>query len=205
MPLKGDVIWSLIESGRDRNNPDPLVIAPSPRQETLEKSGAASVDVHLGTWFLVLKRARLTHIRLDQDEDPQKVSKSSYVPLRGDFVIHPGSFVLGTTLEWLRLPVDLAAYLIGKSLWGRRGLLIATATGVHPGFCGTLTLELTNVGEVPLVMQPGMPIGQLFLHRTETNVPQNPASSPFAGRRKPALGRVPSLPASGHTVAEGAT
>src|SRR6185295_230400 len=92
------------------------------------------------------------------------LTKSHYVSFGSRFILHPRNFVLGVTLEWIRLPNDLAGYVIGRSSWGRRGLIIATAVGVHPGFTGCLTLELTNVGEIPIAIKPGMTICQLFLH-----------------------------------------
>jgi dCTP deaminase len=64
----------------------------------------------------------------------------------------------------VKLPADLAAYVIGRSTWGRLGLIVATAIGVHPGFAGCITCELRNLGETPLVLYPGQTIGQLFLH-----------------------------------------
>jgi dCTP deaminase len=101
-------------------------------------------------------------------------------------VLHPGKFVLGITLEWLRLPGDLAGYVTGKSSLGRRGLIIETAAGVQPGFAGCLTLELANVGEIPVKLVPGMKICQLFLHKTMSV--NSRASSQFKGARKPGLG-----------------
>ena len=96
--------------------------------------------------------------------------------------------MLGVTLEWVRFPTNLAAYVIGKSSWGRRGLIIATAAGVHPGFTGCLTLELSNVGEIPIAINPGIPICQLFLHKTtQTDLVDK---STFVGLRQPALGKV---------------
>jgi deoxycytidine triphosphate deaminase len=77
--------------------------------------------------------------------------------------LHPGQFVLGETLEWIRLPKNLVAFVIGKSTWGRDGLIIATAIGVHPNFSGILTLEISNVGEIPIYLYPGLAIAQLFL------------------------------------------
>lgn len=79
------------------------------------------------------------------------------------FVLHPRQFVLGETLEWIHLPADLAAFVTSRSSWGRDGLIIATATGVHPGYSGILTLELTNLGEIPLRLYPGLSVAQLFI------------------------------------------
>jgi len=93
-------------------------------------------------------------------------------------------------LEWIRLPKNLTAYVIGKSSWGRRGLIIATATGVHPGFKGCLTLEITNVGEIPIAIKPGTEICQIFIqeiHETGTDIV---AKSQFVGSRKPRFGDI---------------
>src|SRR5262245_18868742 len=106
----------------------------------------------------------MSHLDIDQEQGAQ-LNKTHYVRFGDKYILHPGSFVFGVTLEWLRLPGDLAAYVIGRSSWGRRGLIIATATGVHPGFKGCLTLALTNVGEIPIAIKPGMETCQLFLHR----------------------------------------
>jgi len=91
-------------------------------------------------------------------------------------------------MEWIRLPANLAAYVIGRSSWGRHGLIIATATGVHPGFTGCLTLELSNVGEIPITIKPGTPICQIFIHQAESGDPKLVDRSSFIGRRKPTLG-----------------
>jgi dCTP deaminase len=84
----------------------------------------------------------------------------------------------------------LTAYVIGKSSLGRRGLIIATATGVHPGFKGCLTLELSNVGEIPVAIKPGMEICQIFIHETSKEDSENIDRSQFVGSRKPRLGVV---------------
>jgi dCTP deaminase len=78
--------------------------------------------------------------------------------------------------------------MTGKSLLGRRGLIIETAAGIHPEFKGCLTLELTNVGEVPIALRPGMPICQIFLHEVKPGGTE--ARGQFTGRRKPVLGRI---------------
>jgi deoxycytidine triphosphate deaminase len=117
-----------------------------------------------------------------------QLAEPHYVPFGGTYILHPGHFVLGVTLEWLRLPRMYAGSVIGKSSWGRRGLIIATATGVHPGFTGCLTLEITNVGEIPIQISPGMLICQLSLYGVDGDYSTD--SSMFAGKRKPALGRI---------------
>jgi dCTP deaminase len=172
---------------------DPLVITPLPDLTELERSGAASVDLRLGTWF-VASRARTTPLLdVGKPEDlghtEAKFTKTTYIPFGGRYILHPGAFVLAVTLEWIRLPSTLAAYVTGKSSWGRRGLVIETAMGVHPRFSGCLTLELANVGEVPIAVRPGMLICQLFLHETSTPTKSVEQSS-FVGYGRPILGRL---------------
>ena len=88
-----------------------------------------------------------------------------FVPDGKDFIIHPGDFVLGATLEFVALPSDLMGFVEGKSSIGRLGLLVATATQIAPGFHGVVVLEFANTGTVPLVVEPRMPIAQLVLQR----------------------------------------
>jgi len=191
MLLKADRVASLLERGDDPPD-DPLVIVPRPR---ISDQGAAAIDLRLGTWFLTPRRSSMEALRVlergDQDEQfgdrESAVTKRHYVPFGRNFVLHPRSFVLAATLEWLRLPADLAGFIHGKSSWGRRGLIIATALGVHPGFTGCLTLELTNLGEVPIQIRPGLPVCQLFIHRVETDNSLRDRS-PFVGHRRPSLG-----------------
>jgi dCTP deaminase len=86
------------------------------------------------------------------------------------------------------LPQFYAAFVVGKSSLGRRGIIIETAAGVHPGFCGCLTLEITNVGEIPVRLVSAMMIGQLFVHRMDG--PPGAAQTSLAGQRKPRLGDI---------------
>lgn len=176
------------------NPQDPLVIRPTPNLDELDRSGAASVDMRLGCWFQAFRNSRCSH--LDVYGDPvlapseSQLTKQHFVPFGEPFILHPRAFVLAVTLEWIRLPSNMAGYVVGRSSWGRHGLIIATATGVHPGFTGCLTLELTNVGEIPITIKPGTTICQLFLHLVEGRDPKLVASSRFIGSRKPKLGTI---------------
>jgi dCTP deaminase len=187
--LKADRIAQLLKKGEDLGTRDPLVITPTPRLEELETSGSAAVDLRLGTWFTSLRPARSAAITIDDGQTAMQATKTTYVPFGQDFFLHPRAFVLAVTLEWVRIPGNLAAYVVGKSSWGRCGLIIATATGVHPGFKGCLTLELSNVGEIPIGIKPGISICQLFLHEV-SSTDEHVDSSSFVGTRKPMLRRV---------------
>jgi dCTP deaminase len=168
---------------------EPLVIIPAPQIDEAT-GGNASVDLRLGTWFVTLRQPRMPVIKIDAKNQELQFTKTRYVPFGKEYYLHPRCFVLATTLEWIRLPIDMGAYVIGKSSWGRRGLIIATATGVQPGFNGCLTLELSNVGEIPIEIKPGMSICQLFIHEVTEPYPANITKSQFAGTRKPIVGVV---------------
>ena len=170
-----------------------LRMIPRP-QFKMERIGEASVDLRLGRWFRTLRQSR-THLLdiadLDKKETHEaRLTKEYFVRFDDCFVLHPGKFVLGITLEWLGLSAELAGYVTGKSSWGRRGLIIETAAGIQPGFKGCLTLELTNVGEAPIALRPGERICQVFFHSVEQ--PGKESQGQFTGRRKPVLGRLAS-------------
>ncbi|MCK4655653.1 MAG: dCTP deaminase [candidate division Zixibacteria bacterium] len=153
----------------------------------MAKSCVASIDVRLGQRFQIPRRARLD--RLDHFSPSHlkdlEMYKEEHLVLIGDhFVLHPRQFVLGETLEWVHLPKGYAAYVNGRSSWGRCGLIIATATGIHPYYSGVLTLEITNVGEIPLYLYPGLTIAQLFIHEVTHVEGEQPTPSPTSGNVK---------------------
>ncbi|HKC01796.1 MAG TPA: dCTP deaminase [Sphingomicrobium sp.] len=174
------------------NETERLTVVPWPERADLLRAGETSIDLRLGRWFRSFKQTRTPSVSLvgrrrGEPVDPSEMSrtKQHFVPFGSNYVLHPGRFVLGVTLEWLRLPPALAGYVAGKSSLGRHGLVIETAAGIHPQFSGCLTLELANVGEVPLEIYPGMPICQIFLHRTSPG--EERERDRFSGRRKPML------------------
>lgn len=175
-----------------------LSIVPRPNAEAIAAAGAASIDLRLGRWFRTLRPTRTAQLDMKlptiADDGSENIvhTKEYFVPFGEPFVLHPRNFVLGITLEWMRLPADLGGYVTGKSSLGRRGLIIETAAGIQPGFCGCLALELSNVGEVPLALIPGMQICQIFLH--EVTPDPKPARTQFTGRRKPVMGTIKSDP-----------
>jgi dCTP deaminase len=99
------------------------------------------------------------------------------------FILHPGEFVLGSTREYVKLPNDLVARLEGKSSLGRLGLLIHSTAGyVDPGFEGHLTLELSNVANLPITIYPNMKIGQISFFKL-TSEAENPYGSSAVGSK----------------------
>ena len=144
---------------------DPSMIQPS------------SVDVRLDKYFRLFDNHKYPVIDPAQDQ-PELTRLVEADPADG-FVLHPGEFVLGSTLETVTLPDDLAARVEGKSSLGRLGLLThATAGFVDPGFSGHVTLELSNVATLPIMLWPGMKIGQPAFFRLSS-----PAENPYGSAK----------------------
>jgi dCTP deaminase len=141
----------------------------------------SSIDVRLDRFFRVFDNTRYTHIdpSIRQDELTSLIEQEGEDP----FVLHPGEFVLGSTYEMVTLPDDLAGRLEGKSSLGRLGLLTHSTAGfIDPGFSGHITLELSNVANLPITLWPGMKIGQLCLFRL-SSAAEHPYGSKRAGSR----------------------
>ena len=83
------------------------------------------------------------------------------------------------------MPLNLSAYVVGRSSWGRLGLIVATAIGVHPGYRGIITLELRNIGEIPFLLRPGLRIAQMFFHTVEGQVESTGVASQYIGSVTP--------------------
>jgi dCTP deaminase len=162
-----------------------LVITP-----LLDESqvGPASIDLRLGSGFIeTLRRGAHVIDPSDASSISTSISQDRYeVPLGESLYIHPGQFLLGATFEFVRLPRDLGGQVLGRSSWGRLGLMVATAVTVQPGFGGCLTLELQNLGSVPIRLFPGLRVAQLMLWQTSslTKDPY-PASADFQARLGP--------------------
>jgi dCTP deaminase len=120
-----------------------LIVEPFFHNSLPENSLSASLDFHLGNRFTVLRSRRAAqHDPVSTEPRRDVVARELFIPMGQAFSLEPGHIVLATTLEWFRFPFDLMAYVIGRSIWGRRGLLIVTAQAVHPGSSGTITLGL---------------------------------------------------------------
>jgi dCTP deaminase len=162
-----------------------LVVLPLPDKVAFENKAGASIDLHLGRWFTSMKQTNISEIDISGEKPIKKTTREYFVRFNEKFLLHPGKFVLGISLEWLAFPGNLVGFVTGKSSLGRFGLVIETAAGIHPGYAGCLTLELTNVGEIPIALRPGMEICQIFIHRA-TSI-NGGAASQFKGSRKPGI------------------
>ena len=166
--LSDGTILDYLEQGRIKVDPwDPAMVQP------------ASIDLRLGDSFRVFHNHRATAI--DLRDPPSNLTEEVVVPAGEAFVIHPGEFCLGRTLEWVQIPDDIVARIEGKSSLGRLGLIVhATAGFCDPGFEGTLTLELNNLTRVPIRLYPGLPIAQLSF-MTLDRPAQRPYGTPGLG------------------------
>jgi dCTP deaminase len=170
-------IRAALEAGTIKIEPyDPQDLQPS------------SVDLHLDRSFRVFRNNRYPYIdvRVPQPDLTELLSVAD----DEQFILHPGEFVLGQTLEWVELPNDLVARLEGRSSLGRLGLLIHSTAGyVDPGWKGNLTLELSNVANLPIALYSGMRIGQISFFMMSSEV-DRPYGSPelrsrYQGQKEP--------------------
>ena len=166
MILSDRDIRAAIEAKRITIDPfDPAAIQPS------------SVDLHVDRFFRTFHNARYPYIDVKKPMD----DLTELVDVKEDepFILHPGEFVLGSTLECVTLPDDLVARLEGKSSLGRLGLLIHSTAGfVDAGWNGHLTLELSNVANLPITIYPTMKIGQISFYKMSS-----PADNPYGSRK----------------------
>ena len=153
----------------------------------------ASVDLHLDRNILVFRNNRVPYIDVRQTNDrlTDMVSMGDDDP----FMLHPGEFVLGSTLEHVEVPADLVARLEGKSSLGRIGLLIHSTAGyVDPGWKGHLTLELSNVSQLPITLYHRMKIGQISFLKLTTPADRLYGSaelgSKYQGQQDPTASKV---------------
>lgn len=159
-------IWRALHEGQNGKG---LVITPLVNRG--KEIGTSSVDLHLGHEFIVFRRAKATALNIKEGkrlkEYIYKYQRKERISRGQRFVLHPGQLALGASLEYVCLPQNISGSIVGRSTWGRTGLVIATATKIDPGFGGCVTLELVNEGEVPLVLYPGLCVAQVVLMRTE--------------------------------------
>ncbi|KQO61343.1 dCTP deaminase [Curtobacterium sp. Leaf261] len=181
MLLSDRDITAQLDAGRIGLDPyDPSLVQPS------------SIDVRLDKFFRLFDNHRYPHI--DPAVDQPDLTHLVETPADEPFVLHPGEFVLGSTFEVVSLPDDVAARLEGKSSLGRLGLLTHSTAGfIDPGFSGHVTLELSNVATLPIMLWPGMKIGQLcfFQLSSPADKPYGSAEyqSRYQGQRGPTASR----------------
>ncbi|EMA33147.1 dCTP deaminase [Haloarcula sp. NS06] len=139
----------------------------------------ASVDLRLGHEFLEFQHANIPCIHPNSEDEVADYVEETVIEEGGEFILHPGDFVLGTTHERVAIPDDLIAHVEGRSSLGRLAIVVhATAGLCDPGYEGQITLELSNLGTAPVALTPGMRISQLTFTELKT-----PADRPYGAER----------------------
>ncbi len=150
-----------------------IVVKPKPDFKT--QLGSSSLDLHLGYHFLVFKHRKQPFVDPLDPTTTDGMTEEVVISKNEPYVIHPNEFVLGSTLEWVEWSNDLAARIEGRSSLGRLGLVIhSTASHIDAGWRGALTLELRNIGMVPILLHPKMRICQLMFEPLSS-----PAEQPY--------------------------
>ena len=153
-------------------NEGKIVIDPLKDEQQIQPS---SVDMRLGDEFKVFKVIRKPYIDPKDEEDIAEYMESSTVPEGEAFIIHPNEFALATTQEYVKVPDDLVARVEGRSSMGRLGVTMHVTAGyVDPGFEGRITLEISNIGAMPVALYPGQRVCQLVFETMTT-----PAELPY--------------------------
>lgn len=164
--------------------------------------GATSIDLRIGNVVLMVRARGSSHV------DPREVKRSATsgtshdvemgrqqkheryeIPFYSRFLLHPGSLALVPTLEWLCLPDDLQGFVTARSTWAREGLSIATATFIEPRYQGIVTLELANMGQIPIALYPGLRVAQIAFMKVEGQADM-PDSGQFGLSFEPRQGKI---------------
>ncbi len=144
-----------------------IKIEPCNLDEQLDSIG---IDLRLGGTFKIFKVTHKSHVDLS-DKNYEPDTETVEVNEGGSFVLHPDEFVLGITMEHVELPNDLMAHIDGRSSLGRLGIGVhSTAGHVHPGYKGRLTLEISNIGKLPILIIPGMRFCSLIFEKLSSPV-----------------------------------
>lgn len=167
-----------------------------------EQIGAASVDLRMGNVVLVVRSRGASHVdpkyskliadqpsSYDLEADRRQKHERFEIPFKRQFLLHPGSLALVPTLEWVQLPADIIGTVTARSTWAREGLSIATANIIEPSYNGIVTLELANLGEIPICLYPGMKLAQISFAKVDGDT-SRPDKSQFSLSFEPTQGSI---------------
>lgn len=177
-----------------------LVISPVLKSNQI---GLSSVDLRMGTVALISRAGSISHVNPasyldrsphghDHHQALQQKHERYDVPYSKSLLLHPGHLVLVPTLEWVSIPADLQGVVTARSSWAREGLSIATATIVNPGYRGIITLELANLGQVPISLAPGLRLAQIAFYEMTKGTGPDPQvdSGQFSMSFEPSAGNI---------------
>jgi dCTP deaminase len=147
-----------------------------PLLDNISQIGTCSIDIRLGNTFFMTRRPMINMLDPTDMEFESKITQFQdkiYLPFGKPFVIHPGQFVLASTLEYFNVPQDLMGLVLDRASWGRLGLVMATSYKVIPGYKGCITLALNNLGNAPILIHPGTRIGQIIFYPISKAPPES--------------------------------
>ncbi len=177
-----------------------LVVSPILSAKQL---GASSIDLRLGNLFLMVRARGLSAVdpalfgsstATTDDHALEQARRQKHerfeAPFGQKFLLHPSMLALVPTLEWIKLPPNLQGTVTARSSWAREGLNIATASLIHPGYKGIVTLELANLGQIPIALYPGLRIAQIAFYSLSHDAEPKDMSSRFNMAFEPVEGNL---------------
>lgn len=141
---------------------------------TAEQVGPVSIDLRMGNLALIVRGSGLSHVdpktykksdKHSQEQSRRQKYERHEFTFHQPLLLHPGMLALVPTLEWIKLPKSVKGVVTARSSWAREGLNIATANFIGPGYNGIITLELSNLGAIPITLYPGMRIAQIAFYK----------------------------------------
>lgn len=193
-PQPLDVIPMILSDRDIQARLDSGEIVINPLEDPALQIQPASVDLRLSDTFVVYRLAHVACIDPTDEDTVRKYTETVRVAPGEPFILHPGEFVLGSTIEWVKIPADLVARVEGRSSIGRLAVVVhATAGFIDPGFEGRITLELSNLGRVAVKLFPGMRVSQVVFHTmsSASERPYGPArGSKYQGQDGPVTSRI---------------
>jgi dCTP deaminase len=146
------------------NEKDSIIVTPLLNKDS--QINQIGIDCRLANQFIVFKTQRIGAFDMRDQSALRQYHEELVVPFSDSFILHPHSMVLGSTFEFFSLPNNIVASIEGLPSWTRIGLMISTAVYVEPGFKGCITLELSNISNIPIKLYPGTKIGQIIFSET---------------------------------------
>ena len=157
------------------------IVITSPKDDHMQNIHASSMDFRLGHFFKVYDHASQAILDPANPETLQNCTKLIEIAEGKPFIVQPHEFVLGVTIETIKLPDDLVARVEGRSSLGRLGIIVHSTAGfVDPGFSGTITLEISNLNRMPIALYPGMRICQIAFEQMSSAADTPYHAKPFS-------------------------
>lgn len=189
------VTMAILSDGDIKKHIEEGLILIDPLEDPERQIQPSSVDLRIGSEFKGFKIIRKPCIDPKDKSDIESYMESFHITDKEPFIIHPGEFALATTFERVKLPDNLVARVEGRSSMGRLGITMHVTAGyIDPGFCGKITLEISNIGKMPVALYPGQRVCQIVFE-TMTSPAEKPYGHPdrdskYMGQTRPETSRI---------------